>query len=169
MAALLDTLPDVPGSQRKDTHMQPYILICLKQVSGWATSKLPCSSHILPSNILELLLKRIFHLGCPGPRPSTLSGWIPKHLHRLCLLWSMYDVSQTWSLLLSQHGGSPSCSFLSPLPRNPKILSLSPCPVNGHRQLYLPIKTNWGQGPSVSYMQTWGFLCNLGDQLTQYM
>jgi hypothetical protein len=64
------------------------------------------------------------------------------------------STSQAWSLLLSWHRGSISLLL------NPKVLPLSPCPAIGHWQLYLPIKTNWGQGPSMSYMhipgQFWG-------------
>jgi hypothetical protein len=39
------------------------------------------------------------------------------------------------------------------------------CPAIGHRQLYLPTKANWGQGPSVSYMQMCKFLCNFGNPI----
>jgi hypothetical protein len=40
-----------------------------------------------------------------------------------------------------------------------KVLPLSLCPAIGHWQLYLPIKTNWGQGPSVSYvLKLWIFM-----------
>jgi hypothetical protein len=56
------------------------------------------------------------------------------------------------------------CFFLSSLPGNPKVLPLLLFPAIGCRQLYLPIKTNWGQGLSASSMWAWRFLCNFGDQ-----
>lgn len=36
-----------------------------------------------------------------------------------------------------------------PFPRNPKVPPLSPFPVIGRQQLYLPTKTNSGQGSRV--------------------
>jgi hypothetical protein len=36
---------------------------------------------------------------------------------------------------------------------NPKVPPLSLYLTIGHLQLYLPIKTNWRQGPSASYMR----------------
>ena len=41
--AFLNTHPNVLGSQMKETHMQPYILICLKQLNYWASIKPPCN------------------------------------------------------------------------------------------------------------------------------
>lgn len=55
--------------------------------------------------------------------------------------------------------------LLVPLPGKSKILPLSACAATGHRQLYLPIKATWGQGPSVSYILTHKFPCNFGNQI----
>lgn len=40
---------------------------------------------------------------------------------------------------------------LTPLSPNPKVPPLSHCPAIGLQQLYLPVRTNWGRGPSASY------------------
>ena len=54
-------------------------------------------------------------------------------------------------LLLCQHGST--APFLVSLPVNPKILPLYPWSTICHQQLYLPIRTSLGQGPSVSHMR----------------
>jgi hypothetical protein len=52
---------------------------------------------------------------------------------------------------------------LFPLPLNPKVLSLSPCPTIGLWKLYIPIETNWEQEPlSISHA---GFLCNFENPM----
>lgn len=43
VAVLLITHPSVLGSPGKDTYSQPYILISVKQLNGWATSKSSCA------------------------------------------------------------------------------------------------------------------------------
>ena len=73
------------------------------------------------------------------------------------LLCSLFCTSQAWALLLFWLGDS--CLLLPalvPLPRNPKVLPLSPYPAIGHWQLYLPIKTSWGWEQ---------FSCNFGDTI----
>jgi hypothetical protein len=44
-------------------------------------------------------------------------------------------------------------SSLGTLTTNPKVPLLCPCLAIGHEQLYLPIRTNSGQGPSASYLR----------------
>jgi hypothetical protein len=109
------------------------------------------------SDIPQLLLTKIYISSLlPGTQtcsPLQLRSPAPAWWLSLCLL----HLSGLVSLFLSWYGGYiSSCSFLSPLPKNPKVLPLSPCPALGCQQLYLPVKTNSGQGPMRILVQFWG-------------
>ena len=74
--------------------------------------------------------------------------------------------SQAWSSCF------PVMSLLKPsfflvvsLPGRSKVPPLSLCPAIGSWQLYLPIRVSWRQGHSVSYMKTYGFLCDFGSRI----
>lgn len=90
------------------------------------------------------LLKLIFHLGCPKPRPPVLLG------HDCQFLYDGYVLSfanlSPGILLPPQHGSYLLLPPLVPCWGILKVLPLFPC-----WQLYLPIETNWGQGPSAFY------------------
>lgn len=96
------------------------------------------------------LLKPIFHLGCPRPRSAALSGWIFWHLrdgYVICpasLRLGLYSFPSMVALFLPDPSAVPC----------PEILKscLSHCPAIGCGQLYLPIKSNWRQGASASYI-----------------
>lgn len=93
--------------------------------------------------------------------PLRLSS--PTPTWQLC---SLSGISQVWHLLpFPNMVVIPSCSFLNLLPRHPNVLPLFLCPAIGCQPLYLPIKINWGQGPSASYMRSCRFLYNFGEQI----
>lgn len=79
---VLTTQQNALDSQMKRaSHTQPFILICLKQLSGWAPL-IPYTVNTLPSDISELLLTKIlFHLCYPGP-----SRGLPRFLRSVCFL-----------------------------------------------------------------------------------
>ena len=58
-------------------------------------------------------------------------------------------------------------SSSNPNPMKPKPPLCLLCSVIGCWHLYLPIRTNWGQGPSVSYMQTLAVLGTRFNIITQ--
>lgn len=107
-------------------------------------------------------MKSIFH--CFYPRPNSPSfpsvPLLPGSYMIVCFLFCN---SQACILFFFWHWDSDffpiSVSYLGIL----KVLLLSPCQAIGCQQLYSPIKVNWGQGPSVSYMQTCKFPCNFGN------
>ena len=91
--------------------MQPYILLYLKHLDGWATLNLHAASMLSFSLFLNYyLLKPIFYPDCPEPRPTALLGHDPQLLHVGCLCPILFRLA-----LLSYHGGSNS-SFLSWFP-----------------------------------------------------
>lgn len=47
-----------------------------KQFNGWATSRLPMANTPPLIFLSYYLLKPIFHLGCPRPRPAAFSGCV---------------------------------------------------------------------------------------------
>lgn len=108
-----------------------------------------------PIVLIHHLTKPIFHIGCSDLLPSwakipnsyMLAAFSLLHLSNL-----VFTIFQAWWL-------SPSSS-LHPLPENPKTPNSVSLPNLG--QLYLPIKMNWGQGPSASYVKMNRFPCNLG-------
>lgn len=149
----------VLGFQKKDTYMQPYILVYFKQLNDWATPNLHAASILSLSIFLNYYLQKpVFYPDHPGHKPATLLGHNCQLSHDGCL--SVLHFSGLL-FLLPQHGSSaflPLCL----LPGNPKM---SPCPVIGCQELYLPIKVNWEQDPSVSYMKTCGFPCNFRNPI----
>lgn len=114
-------LPQCSGSWMKDRNPMPYILICLKQLNGWATPKPPHGYHF-PSDIPELLLKSISHCCCPR---HSGGGEVP-FSNLLQMTISLSCTSQTWSLLLSDMVVT-MLLFHGLLPRNPNVSPLSPC------------------------------------------
>ena len=128
--------------------------------------KLPAANTLCPLIVLNYyLLKPIFYPGCRGPRPAFLVGHKP---------WILYLGSVTVSLSYSFQAGTFSSRAMAILflpqvlcqPRNHKVPLLSPCSTISPWQLYLPVRTSWGQGLSASHTEMWEFFCNLGTQLT---
>lgn len=99
--------------------------------------------------LIYYLLTPIFHPCCPSLQPS----WAMIHAQLSgagCL--SVLSFSGL-SLLLSWHGCSVFFLPSIPLPRKSKIQPLAHFLAIGHCQLYLPIRTKLGPGPTVSYRQ----------------
>ena len=87
---VLTTQQNALDSQMKRaSHTQPFILICLKQLSGWAPL-IPYTVNTLPSDISELLLTKTYipswppqthqllHVGSLSvlkPDPSASPAW----------------------------------------------------------------------------------------------
>ena len=122
---------------------------------------LPSNLHVVnlpPVDKPESLLTRFYILPwLPWSQRAALS----QPLHGCPCLPVPHSSGMASFLTFSWHGGSlPSSSLSMPSPGNSHILPLS-CGGIGCRHLYLPIKTNWGQGPSVfsvrhSCNQFWG-------------
>ena len=114
------------------------------------------------------LLKSMFHHYCSGPRPVGPLCSIPPAPTWPISLW-LQHLSGLVSLFFPKHGGYPLLLYLGPLLRNSKVPPLSSCPTIDCQQLYLPIKSNWGQGShSLLCVNTriLEFSCNFGDHNT---
>ena len=111
-------------------------------------------ANLPPSDIPDLEFTKFYILSLlPWTQLGSLLGVsIPRLLHCgwLC------PFSGTASPHIPRHAGSPSSSLLPQFlaRESSKSRLCLPCPAIGCQQLYLPIKTNWGQGPSEFYMHT---------------
>lgn len=104
-----------------------------------------------PILLNHYLLKSIFYLSYPDPIGRGALG---------PLFPSSYKVACFPSAALKP---GPSASWHSdvqsfllpsvPRPGNLKSPPLSPCPTISRQQLSLPIRTNWGQRPTASYLK----------------
>lgn len=100
----------------------------------------PANTCSPPIYLSYCLLNPIIHLGVKDPDLQPAWDMIPSYY--------MLAVSLSCTFLRCNRYSSPnmvalsllSCSFLSLLTRNPKVLPLSPCPDFGHQQKYLPTK-----------------------------
>jgi hypothetical protein len=84
----------------------------------------------------------------PDVQPSWAAIPPPPPTPTCSLSSNFSGVAPFLSSSLSQHGGSPP---LVPCPGILKVLPLSTLLSHWLLAIYLPIRTNWGQGPSVSY------------------
>lgn len=103
--------------------------------------------HSPPISLSYYSLKSLSHLCYPGPRPAA------PRLHSPVPTWHLFSLPSAWCLssLFPGLETVPSCSFLSPLLRNPEVLPLSP-PLSLWPQASLfTSQTNWGQGPSAAW------------------
>jgi hypothetical protein len=135
------------------THSEPYILVCLKELNGWATPKPPCGAYSPLILLSYYLLKSIFHLvaldlvlGGGGGAEATLS---------LCPT-------------LLRLGPAPfPASFLpkSPFLPLPSILKSCLClpaqPLAISNFIYQSEPTGGGDSQSL----TWGLLCSFGNPI----
>ena len=102
------------------------------------------SPLILPN---YCLLKSISCLCNPRPNWGRGRGVVARAALLRLLHDCMLSLLKLSSLVLqgaSRHGHGHTASSLVPLPWNPKVPPLSPCPAIGHWQLYSPIRTSWG-------------------------
>jgi hypothetical protein len=143
----------------KDTHVcthassQPYILISIKQLNGWATSQPPCSwlsdnpNSPLTKTSIPSCLPWTQTCRPPGPWSAALPCWLS--LWPALLRCGSLSFPGLAAILLLP--SVPCRGILKVLPPHlaPSPLTSSPCPAIGCQ-------------PSASYVQKCRFLCNLG-------
>lgn len=95
----------------------------------------------------DCLLKSIFYPVSSSLQSAAHMGYDPWLLHAGSLSFSC--TSWAWSFCFLCYISSSSVLLFT----NPKVLPLSPCPAIGHHQLYSLLRTSWGGGPQLSYVQ----------------
>ena len=108
------------------------------------------------------LLKSIFHLYYLRTNRGRrdLGLLLPGSFMIVCFLSRS---SQAWFSCFPSMDNSKTPSSCAPLPRKSKVLPPSPHVVIGwgvNWQIYLPIRTSWGQGLSAFHTQTCEFSCD---------